>query len=413
MMRKQIQLSVTVMIVFTVTLLSARPAPGGELTVNDFCFSGPLGSAGAVIEQVGVNHFKVTLGNAPGHTDWPNKLNFKILRNARGYRLRLDVDFHGGDRYSFNEYFQSWSYDGKNWQPIEWEHGPNVDLQSDALLFPEFEQDVVYVGTQVPLSYQQIMEMAAAWKTNPKVQVHTIGVSLGGLPIYRIEITNPESTVPRGARWVHWFANQHPGEHNSQWRMVGMINWLLSDAGADACSRAIWHFILCTSSDAPSNGWYRTNAQGWDMNRSYFPKGSDMAAQPREAWVVQSDLERLMQSDAPVTTVWAVHTWSGNVDVMICGTGPEFGTQCGSWEDLRDVMERMDTDDLVRPLNDRRESPGNATQFNYGPHAQFGITSFLCEGGGGLFTKEDNLKSGVVLAKALTAFYTGTRSSTK
>ena len=256
-----------------------------------------------------------------------------------------------------------------------------------------------------------MMAMADGWKTHPKVQVHTIGISLGGLPIYRIEVTNPESAVPRSDRWVHWFANQHPGEHNSQWRMVGMIDWLLSDAGADASDRGIWHFVLCTSPDAPANGWYRTNAQGWDMNRSYFPKGADMTAQPREAWVVQSDLEQLMESESPVTTAWAMHTWGGNVEVIIDGAGPEYGTRFGAWEELRDLMERIDTDDLVRPLHDRGSARYGAVSFSSGPFAQFGITSFLCEGGGELFTKEENINSGIVLARALAGFYTGTRTS--
>jgi hypothetical protein len=48
-----------------------------------------------------------------------------------------------------------------------------------------------------------------------------------------------DSPHPRSDRWVHYFANQHPGEHNSQWRMVGMVHWLLSDEGADCRCRSL------------------------------------------------------------------------------------------------------------------------------------------------------------------------------
>src|SRR5690606_39455203 len=76
---------------------SAAPAP---LTVDDFTFDGPLGSEGSTIEQLGENHFRVTLGAAPNQPGWPNKLNVRIRRHARGNPLRLDVRFPQGTGYS-------------------------------------------------------------------------------------------------------------------------------------------------------------------------------------------------------------------------------------------------------------------------------------------------------------------------
>jgi len=86
--------------------------------------------------------------------------------------------------------------------------------------------------------------------------------------------------------------------------MIGKMNWLLSEEGKSLRERSICHFVLMMSPDAPHNGWYRVNAQGVDMNRSYSPGGSDSINQAHEAYIFQSDLEEIMASESPVTTLW-------------------------------------------------------------------------------------------------------------
>ncbi|MBE7559872.1 hypothetical protein HS125_13375 [bacterium] len=356
---------------------------------------------------MGENHFKVSLGAAPGHPDWPNLLQFTILRNAKGNALQLDVVFTGGTGYSFNEYFQSYSYDGVNWRPVDWKLGHRMSKQEDSITFPVFEKNRVYVGRQVPLSFEHIESFIKKWRKTPHVTVHVIGKSLERRNLYRIEITDANSPHPRDERWVHWFANQHPGEHNSQWRMVGMIEWLLSDEGADCRRRFICHFNPMMSPDAPSHGWYRINAQGVDMNRAYRAEGSDKDAQAHEAYLYQRDLESLFASTEPPTSLWCMHTWSGNVDPRIL-PGPEMAP-LGGWETLRDLINRHNHADLVRPMAKWVVKPETRTYWTDGMHVQFGATSVLCEGGAIIKTKEANKESGVVLMKGLAEYYRGTR----
>jgi hypothetical protein len=379
-----------------------------ELSVDDFKFDGPLGSQGTTIKKIARNHFKVTLGAAPGHPEWNNKLQFQITRNARGNAPRLDVVFLGGEEMRFNEYFYSWSYDGHDWNPVQWQYHSTDSLKGDTLLFPDFEQDVVYVGHQVPLSYEDLQELVKQWQQSPHVKVHRIGQSLEKRDLFRIEITDAQSTIERSKRWVYYVANQHPGEHNSQWRMVGMMDWLLSEAGADCRRRSICHFVLMMSPDGPSHGWYRNNAQGIDMNRSYLPEGSDPARQPHEAYLAQKDLEQLMASEAPVTINWSMHTWGGIVEPIIY-PGPEMQGELGSWEKLRDIIENHNKPNLIKTL---RMSEGSTLASSWGnaPKRQFGITSVLCEGSGGIYTKAENLKSGEILMQSLAAYYKGTRT---
>lgn len=141
-----------------------------------------------------------------------------------------------------------------------------------------------------------------------------------------------------------------------------MAEWLLSsDPAAVVCREVcIFHFVFFSSPDgeltprlllpmspsdrllwchdikiifkkmisraAPSNGWYRVAAEGVDMNRSYSVDGSGSTVTPHlggdkqchEAQVVQRDLERLMASETPVTTLWSMHTWTGTYPGNIC-----------------------------------------------------------------------------------------------
>ncbi len=393
----------SVLLTLCLTIVSGAQVLG----VEDFTMEGPLGSAGATIEAVGTNHFKVTLGHAPEKPTWSNKVQFTILQNAKGNDLTLDVSFPVGGSYEFNEYFYSYSYDGEEWHPVQWEKGRKLSKTDDRLVFPTFTEDTVYVGHQVPFSYEDFLRYKAQWEAHPDVKAVKLGTSLGGRDIWRLEVTGSKSETPPAKRWVHHVSNQHPGEFNSHWRIVGLMEWLLSDEGAGCRDRMIFHVIPFMSPDAPSNGWYRVNQQGIDMNRSYFEGGADKAKQAHEAYIVQSDLERLMASEAPVTTIWSMHTWGGNVEPLV-RPGPEFGTTVGTVEDFEAILHGLDPTGLVIPLKARSNEP-NGTYWSGGPHKQFGISGFLCEGAGALYTKEENVESGRILARGLAAFYQGTR----
>ncbi len=390
-------------------VLSCAGAASDEgFTVSDFSFDGPLGSEGASIAQEGPNHFVLTLGHAPNHADWSNKSQF-TLQNAKGRALHLDVSFPAGTNYYFNEYFLSYSYDGRDWFPVQWEKGYKKGPKRDTLRFPVFESDTVYVGHQVPMSYEDLCGLIQMWEASPCVTVTWLGESLGGRPIPRVTITDPASPHPPEARWVHYFANQHPGEHNAQWRMAGMVDWLLSEEGADCRARMIGHFVPMMSPDAPSKGWYRVNAQGIDMNRSYRLEGSDAADQAHEAFLCQRDLEALMASSSPPVTIWGMHTWQGIVEPIL-RPGPEMGGRLGPWEGFRDIMDRHDTRDLIKTLAAEEADPKEASHWDVGPHLQFGVTTVLCEGAGSIYTREENTASGAVLMRSIAEYYRGLRT---
>jgi hypothetical protein len=388
--------------------LPPLPPPQKQpLEEADFNFHGPLGSDGARLARIGENHFQLTLGHAPTHPAWANMVQFELLRHAYGNRLRLDVRFdHDRPQYLFDDYPLSWSCDGRNWWQIRWSPG-GVRGKERTLEFPEFAADRIVVGHQVPMSYDDAERLMAGWRSHPHVRVHVLGKSLEGRNLYRLTITDPASPNPPARRWVHHFANQHPLECCSQWRIAGMIDWLLSDEGATHRQRTICHFTLMMSPDAASHGWYRTNGQGFDMNRTYRAAGADRTKQAHEAYVFQSDLEALMRSEAPLTSSWEMHTWQGLMDPIIRGQGPEMGKHVGPWQDLKKLLAKYDVAKLSKPLTAAAE-PNPEGHWDCGHFRQFGITNVLVEGSSDL-DMQQNLDSGAALMRATVEYYRGLR----
>src|SRR5690554_2708120 len=187
--------AITILSIFSFTSCETEK----ELSEEDFVFDGPLGSDGTTIKKIEKNVFKVTLGHAPNHPEWGNKLNFQIKDNAKGNDLVLVVE--GPPKMAMNEYFYSWSYDTENWNPVHWKNGHRISPERDTLSFPVFQENRVWVGHQVPLSYDQVEEFIHDIESNSNVNVDTVGQTLGGRNMYRVIISDSESTVPARDKW--------------------------------------------------------------------------------------------------------------------------------------------------------------------------------------------------------------------
>ena len=194
-----------------------------------------------------------------------------------------------------------------------------------------------------------------------------------------------------------------------------MLKWALSNEAKDFRKRTICHFVVMMSPDSPSHGWMRANAEGTDMNRSYLSGGADAKRQTTEPYLWQKDFEKLMASESPVTSIWSCHTWGGMVDILY-NKGPEIGTRprgksqagrVGPLSEFGKILDSLDTENLINPL--RGKEGGARTKWSTGPHDQFGITAFLCEGSGGIYTQQKNLQSGAIIIQALGRYYRGTR----
>lgn len=379
----------------------------GELTVEDFRFDGEYGSKDATIERVGRNHFRMSLRRIPENPKWTNMVQFIIEKNAAGNSLRIDIE--GRDNENGIRTFVSWSHDREHWNPVKREIREENGVRFATLNFPEFKENVVYIGGEVPLSYEHCVRLLKKYEQHPHATLHTIGKSLARREIYRLTITDPQSPVPAEKRWGHHFVNLHCYEYNSQWRMIGMIDWLLSEEALDSRQRHVWHFVIQSNVDGPSAGLGRVNLQGRDMNRSYSHTGSDSHTQAHEAFLIQQDLEELVLGDTSITTTCEMHTWDGaNVDSMI-RSGKDMELRSKTWKDFEATIKKYDTRKQFNAMMFLSPDKLYPTQWCSGTYAQFGVTAVCFEGGGDIYHLPDTLHTGKVIAQAYSDFYSGTK----
>lgn len=386
-------------------------APQQLLEEADFIFDGPYGSLGSSVAKVGENHFEYVRGEHPENPSRRSSPQFIIPAGLRGNALTLDIrPFSLPSRGHYNNL--AYSFDGRNWTPILQKR---IEDNVVRIELPPGESDRLYFGVQIPFSYEAAVERMRDWAEDPAtsgyVTLHEVGESLEGRKLLRMEVTDPESPHPREERWVHYISQAHPHEGKSRWRVVGMIEWLLSDEGADARRRHIWHFVPTMNPDGVNNGFTRVNMEDIDMNRTFRVGGPDRSAQAHEGYLFQKDIQALVESDTPLTTFWDMHVWWGPVEPMM-HPGPEFGSgsgKLGEWTELRDIMVEKDPEGLIKPLA-TRSAGGGTTVWDRGVHREFGITAALVEGGGELDTPEENMEAGAIMMRSLNEFYRGTRS---
>lgn len=377
-----------------------------KLTTNDFSFGPPHGSAGASITQEGPAVFRVKLGAAPTRPTWPNKLNCYIKQNAKGVALRLIVQFDSGTRnYAFNEYFQSFSYDRQKWQKVSWHQNRDTSPKLDTLDFPAFEADSVWIGTQIPFSFEDYKTYQAKVREHPHASMTVVGWSQERRPIYRLSFTNPDSKIPENQKWGLYFASQHPGEHNAQRRMIGMIDYLTSDSGKHLLDYTVCHFIIYMSPDAPYHGWYRVVASGEDMNRTFRVAGPNASLQPKEAYALQRDMDNIYGSPSSIDAVWAVHTWPGKVDIGVKNQSAKELSQLGSWQRLAGLIKKFDVRQLIKPVYMAKAEDIDDVMWAGGPGKRYGATAYLCEGGGDIYTDWENQLTGYNIMQAISKYY--------
>lgn len=131
--------------------------------------------------------------------------------------------------------------------------------------------------------------------------------------------------------------------------------------------------------------------------------------QAHESYIFQHDLELIMKSESPVTTIWGNHTAQGPVSPMLF-PGGEIGKSVGPWTEWRNILQNIAPDTLIIPMVLQPAPKYGGVSWEYGPHVQFGITAILCESGGSLYTKEVNKKSGSLLIRSLAEYYKGIRN---
>lgn len=409
----------------TVTSGITFGVPERELTVEDLTLDGEYGSLDSHFEKIGVNHFKFYRGVNRFDSTRSNLMQFVIESNLKGNHLIIDIQGLSAPSKGHNMHM-AYSYDNDQWTPILQEAFEEGGTTVSRITMEPSSHDQLYFGWSIPFSHEKNLQLFEKWSTDTETADYTtiekLGESYQGREIFKMIITDANSDIPEEDRWVHYVTQEHPHEGKSNWRGVGLVEWLLSDdpEAKSARERSIWHVILNLNPDGVANGFLRhvygdyplisTN----DPNRAYQTLGSDPDKQVKEIYLLQNDLEQLMASDTPITALWDFHVWGDRVEpIMRLGNeyikgNPDY---IGSYTVLRDMMEENDPDDLIKPLAANGQGKMSNPTIDSGFSYQFGVTSVLVEGGGLLDTQDENKESGAIMAKSIMQFYRDTKST--
>lgn len=357
-----------------------------------------LGSEGIKLDSVTDSAIHVALAASRGLPACPNMLQMRI-HGAAQRPLKIHARFEYPEpRGMLDEYHHSATKDFVGFIPLNWEQPTNG--RSNVLIVPATGWDDFFISMQYPLPSRQLEDLYERWADEPGVTVESIGKSVYGRDLTRVRVGPPSGNFMESNLSWHCIANFHPGEGNARWRMVGMLEWLLSAEGS-ACRNQIaadFHFLL--SPDGVANGWRRVQADGIDMNRCFFPKEADRSAQPIEARHFQHHIEIELAKSYRSKALWCMHTWPGKMEILFDGLASDITGKDRFIEGFNSCIDSLDTDKLIKPAV-LRESPGGETTWNGGAHRLHGITSVLVEGGGDMIPLHQHRQGGANLMQTI------------
>ena len=167
------------------------------------------------------------------------------------------------------------SEDGRAWTSL-----PTESLPGDRVrLTVRMPGPKLYVARLEPYRLSDLERFLNSIRTNPLVEISTIGRTLGGRDLEIVRIGDP-----RAPHRVFLRARAHPWESGSSWVAHGLIERLLKDdADAQAFRQQYVVYILpMANKDGVARGRTRFNPAGKDLNRNW-DKPADAALAPENA----------------------------------------------------------------------------------------------------------------------------------
>ena len=153
--------------------------------------------------------------NASDFMQW---FYFRLI-GAKGQSCRLVIENAANAAYTggWENYKTCASYDRETWFRVDTDY---VDGQLVIDHTPEL--DSVYYAYFAPFSQERHADLIAEAGTHPDVKVTTLGESVQGRAIDKVQIGEGQKSF-----WI--LARQHPGETMAEWWMEGFLARLLND----------------------------------------------------------------------------------------------------------------------------------------------------------------------------------------
>jgi len=170
---------------------------------------------------------------------------------------------HGSHRYS-----PKLSTDGVSWSTID--TTDYYEVSGQAFVNINLTEDPLWISAQPSVGFQEYREWLNPHSSKPFVQVDTIGYSHEGRPVERVKLNQTESAKPKGVLILT--GRLHPPEITGQLALFYFLDELMANSELAKTFRD--KFVVLAypfaNPDGVTNGHWRTNAVGVDLNRDWI-----------------------------------------------------------------------------------------------------------------------------------------------
>jgi hypothetical protein len=163
------------------------------------------------------------------------------------------------------------SENGRDWKPVRTDSLPGNRVR----LSVQMPGPSLYVARIEPYRLSDLDRLLDSLRRNPRVDVTTIGKTVGGRDLEIVRIGSP-----RAPYRVFLRARAHPWESGSSWVAQGLVERLVRD-DADArrfLQQYTVYLLPMANKDGVARGLTRFNAMGRDLNRNWNEPASPQLA---------------------------------------------------------------------------------------------------------------------------------------
>lgn len=157
---------------------------------------------------------------------------------------------------------------------VDWFRIPATFDGTDFSFEHESSHDLCYYGMFAPYPPERDQRLCAIAQMSPLVSLVTLAHSAQGRPVDLLTVGTPSAAKKRC--WV--IARQHPSETQGGFFIEGMLERLLDDTdpvSRHLLERATFHIVPNMNPDGSSNGFFRTNSLGVDLNREWHSPSAE------------------------------------------------------------------------------------------------------------------------------------------
>jgi hypothetical protein len=207
------------------------------------------------------------------------------------------------------------SENGRDWKPVPTESLPENRVRL-TLTMPGPR---LFVARVEPYRLSDLDHLLASLRTNPLVNITTIGQTVQGRALEIVRIGDPQAPYRVFVR-----ARAHPWEAGSSWVVEGLVHRLLQADARPFLKRYCVYLLPMANKDGVAGGRTRFNLAGKDLNRDW-----DRPADPQlapENYALERWLERMIRAGQPPHLALELHN-DGNGQLHI-SRPPVAGLQC-------------------------------------------------------------------------------------